>query len=124
MSGITVLIRKPTWSTSSCPACGPRSIPIISGSKPSAASATFSDPMFDRLRQSLALKLAALYTVVFVIGAAALFGVLYWSLANALDARERAALERRVQEFSTTFERGGASGLIARIKNDTSPEMG
>lgn len=80
--------------------------------------------MFDRLRQSLALRLAALYSLVFALGAAALFGVLYWSLAKALEARERAALEQRVEEFATALEREGPSGLVAQIKNDSSPEMG
>ena len=80
--------------------------------------------MLDRLPQSLALRLAALYALVFALGAAALFGVLYWSLANAFDARERAALEKRVQEFAETLERSGPSGLVARIKNDSSPDMG
>ena len=79
--------------------------------------------MLERLRQSLALRLAALYALVFALGAAALFGVLYWTLASALDARERAALESRVVEFDAIFARAGAVGLVARIKNDTSPEM-
>ena len=62
--------------------------------------------MLDRLRQSLALRLAIQYAFVFALGAAMLFGILYWLLARALDARERAALVRQTQEFAAAFERG------------------
>jgi signal transduction histidine kinase len=77
--------------------------------------------MFDRLRQSLALRLAIQYALVFALGAAVLFGVLYWLLANALDARERAALIRQTEEFAASFERGSIAALRARADNDSSP---
>ena len=44
--------------------------------------------MLERLRQSLALHLAAQYALVFALGSGALFGVLYWTLAESLNARE------------------------------------
>jgi hypothetical protein len=67
--------------------------------------------MLERLRQSLALRLAIQYALVFALGAAVLFGVLYWLLANALDARERAALIRQTEEFAASFERGSIAAL-------------
>jgi len=78
--------------------------------------------MFERLRQSLALRLAVQYALVFALGAAMLFGALYWLLAGALEQRERAVLERQTLEFGSAFERAGAAGLIARVRNDSSPE--
>lgn len=78
--------------------------------------------MLERLRQSLALRLAIQYTLVFAFGAALLFGVLYWLLANALDSRERAALVRQAEEFAAAFERGAIAGLRARVDNDSSPQ--
>ena len=77
--------------------------------------------MLERLRQSLALRLAIQYALVFALGAAVLFGVLYWLLANALDARERAALIRQTEEFAASFERGAIAALRARVDNDSSP---
>jgi signal transduction histidine kinase len=77
--------------------------------------------MLERLRQSLALRLAIQYALVFACGAAVLFGVLYWLLANALDARERAALIRQTEEFAAAFERGSIAALRARVDNDSSP---
>ncbi len=67
--------------------------------------------MLDRLRKSLALRLAFLYTGVFALVAGALFAVLYWELANALEAREQAAVERLASQLGRTFEMGGASAL-------------
>jgi signal transduction histidine kinase len=77
--------------------------------------------MLERLRQSLAFRLAIQYALVFALGAALLFGVLYWFLARALDARERAALIRQTEELSAAFERGSTAALRARVENDSSP---
>jgi signal transduction histidine kinase len=73
--------------------------------------------MLDRLRHSLALRLALQYAFVFALGAAVLFGVLYWLLANALDTRERAALTRQTEELSAAFERGDILMLRARVES-------
>src|SRR4051812_33219589 len=74
--------------------------------------------MFDRLRQSLAFRLAIQYAVVFALTAAVLFSVLYFVLADALDQREKAALERRADDFAAAFERTGAPGLASRASAD------
>jgi signal transduction histidine kinase len=74
--------------------------------------------MLDRLRQSLAFRLAALYAVVFALAAGVLFFVLYLVLADAIDQREKAALEQRVQDFALAFENGGTAGVSARASAD------
>jgi len=79
--------------------------------------------MFDRLRQSLALRLAVQYALVFTLASALLFGLLYRLLADALDARERRALEQRAENFAAAYERGGAAGVIGRVSNDTSADL-
>ena len=78
--------------------------------------------LLERLRQSLALRLAIQYALVFALGAAVLFGALYWLLARALDNRERATLVRQTEEFASAFERGAILGLRNRVDNDTSPQ--
>jgi signal transduction histidine kinase len=80
--------------------------------------------MLKRLRQSLALRMAAQYAVVFALTAAVLFSALYWTLAEALNQRELAALERQVRGLASAFSRGSPSDVIARVKSDSSPEMG
>src|ERR1700722_15468448 len=79
--------------------------------------------MLERLRNSLALRLAVLYTGVFALVAAALFAALYWELANALEAREQAAVERLAARLGRTFEIGGASALRLEINSNASPEV-
>ncbi len=79
--------------------------------------------MPDRLYQSLAARLAALYALVFALGTAALFGVLYWQLASALDARERLAVENRAADFAAAYAQGGPAALRARLNSDPSPEV-
>ena len=79
--------------------------------------------MLERFRQSLAIRLAAMYTLVFAAGAAALFGVLYWILAHSLELRERAALELRAEAYAQAYLQGGPALLRARLNADTSPEV-
>ena len=79
--------------------------------------------MFERLRRSLALRLASLYTLVFALAAALLFAVLYWVLANALEAREKAAVEQLAGRLSRVYEEGGALALRGEINSNTAPEV-
>jgi signal transduction histidine kinase len=79
--------------------------------------------MLDSFRQSLAIRIAAIYTVAFAVGACALFGVLYWTLAHSLEARDRAALELRAESYARAYEAGGALGLRMTLGTDTSPEV-
>ena len=79
--------------------------------------------MFDRLRRSLALRLAGLYALVFALASGLLFAALYWVLANALEAREKAAVELLAGRLSRIYEEGGALALRAEINSNTAPEV-
>lgn len=79
--------------------------------------------MLERLRQSLALRLAFQYALVFVLAAALLFSTLYYVLARAVEGRERAAIERRAAELAIRFETGGVAALRAQLENDSSPDL-
>jgi signal transduction histidine kinase len=83
----------------------------------------FFGPMLEEIRQSLAVRLAAIYTVVFAAGAAALFGILYWVLALSLEARDRAAVEQRAETYAQAYEQGGAFALRSRLGSDSSPDV-
>jgi signal transduction histidine kinase len=78
--------------------------------------------MLEAFRQSLAIRLAAIYTLVFAAGAAALFGILYWILANSLEAREQDSVAQRAAAYAEAYQHGGAFGLRARLASDPSPE--
>jgi len=79
--------------------------------------------MLEAFRQSLAIRLAAIYALVFAAGAAALFGILYWVLAHSLEERDRAAVEQRAETYALAYEQGGAFALRARLSADSSPDV-
>jgi signal transduction histidine kinase len=79
--------------------------------------------MLEGIRQSLAVRLAALYALVVAAGACALFGVLYYVLARSLEERDRAAVEQRAETYAMAYEQGGAFALRARLSADSSPEV-
>jgi signal transduction histidine kinase len=79
--------------------------------------------MLEGIRQSLAVRLAAIYAMVFAAGACALFGVLYFALARSLEERDRAAVEQRAEAYALAYEHGGAFELRARLSADASPEV-
>jgi signal transduction histidine kinase len=80
--------------------------------------------MLERVRRSLAVRLGVLYALVFTLGAAVVFGVLYWFLAAALEKREQGVVERRAEALAVTYERGGGLALRASLENDASPDAG
>jgi signal transduction histidine kinase len=79
--------------------------------------------MLDRLRQSLAFRLAIQNALVFALALGLLFSVLYLVLADALDQREKAVLERRADDFAAAFERGGTPALSARAGADAAGQF-
>ncbi len=80
--------------------------------------------MLERIRHSLAVRLGVLYALVFTLGAAVVFGVLYWFLAAALEKRERAVVEKRAQDYAALYEGGGAGALRAKlVAGEASPEV-
>ncbi|HEY3757800.1 MAG TPA: hypothetical protein VGL42_16720, partial [Opitutaceae bacterium] len=79
--------------------------------------------MLEHLRRSLAFRLAVQYSVVFVLMAGSLFAVLYWDLASALEARERAAVERLAVQLGNAYDAGGAGALRDQLNSNASPEV-
>src|SRR5471030_2454230 len=125
MSGTTASTRRPMSSTWWCTASAPRSTRTRPGSRPCGGSATSGAAMLDRVRQSLALRLGVLYALIFALVAAAVFALLYWVLADALGARERAAVEQKAEDYAEIYERGGTAFLRARIADESdSPDFG
>jgi signal transduction histidine kinase len=78
--------------------------------------------MLDRLRQSLALRLAVQYAFVFTLATTAIFAALYWLLAESLEQRERINVERRAEVLATVFELKGLAGVTS-LSTDPSPEV-
>ncbi len=79
--------------------------------------------MFEHLRRSLAFRLAVQYSLVFALVAGSLFGVLYLELAKALEARDRAAVERLAGQFGRAYDAGGAGALRAELNSNGAPDV-
>ncbi len=79
--------------------------------------------MLERLRQSLALRLAVLYALIFALASAVLFAALYWLLARALEQRDQAAVERRAEDFASVYLGGGVGALSSLIHHDSTPDV-
>jgi signal transduction histidine kinase len=82
----------------------------------------FSIPMLDRLRQSLALRLAVQYALVFAASAMVLFGVLYWVLARALEQRDQAVVERRAAMLARAYADANLKGVVAQLDSATAQD--
>jgi len=78
--------------------------------------------MLERLRRSLAFRLAVQYSVLFALVAGSLFAVLYWELAGTLEARDRAAVERLAGQLGRAYEMGGAGALRVELNSNGSPD--
>ncbi|MEO5960198.1 MAG: histidine kinase dimerization/phospho-acceptor domain-containing protein, partial [Opitutaceae bacterium] len=78
--------------------------------------------MLERLRQSLALRLAVQYALVFAFSAALLFGALYWMLARALEQRDQLTVEERAAGLTRAYSFGGLNGVVNQLQGDTSSE--
>lgn len=79
--------------------------------------------MLDRIRQSLALRLAIQYALVFAISSAVLFTALYWVLAAALERRETEAVGRRAEILAAAYDFRGLAGLQTQASADRSPDQ-
>jgi len=79
--------------------------------------------MLERLRRSLAFRLAVQYSVVFALVAGLLFSVLYWELANALEARDRAAVEQLAGQLGHVYDLGGNGALRIELNSNGSPDV-
>lgn len=80
--------------------------------------------MFERFRQSLAVRLAVLYALLFSAATAAIFGGLYWTLARSLESRDRVELEARTEDYARAYERGGIEALRQSVDLDPAPDGG
>lgn len=78
--------------------------------------------MLPRISQSLAVRLALQYALVFVLGVALLFAALYWVLGDALQAREQSNVERRAAILAQMYELRGTAG-VESLNADSSPEV-
>jgi len=74
-----------------------------------------SGAALDRWRRSLALRLTVWFALLFTVGFGAIFGALYWKLANELEARDAEGLETRLRTLVSTYNAGGPRALVTYL---------
>jgi signal transduction histidine kinase len=79
----------------------------------------FSKLPFNHLRRSLAVRLSVWFAALFAVGFSAIFGLLYWTLARQLEARDYEALELRLQQYADIYAASGLDGLRNRVAEDS-----
>lgn len=80
--------------------------------------------MLRRFRQSLAVRLAVLYAVLFAAATAVIFGGLYWTLSRSIISRDRLTLEARTGDYARAYSQGGLEALRDRVDVDPAPDGG
>jgi signal transduction histidine kinase len=78
-----------------------------------------SKPEPFRPGSSLALRIGLWHAVLFGVAVAAVLAAVYFLLAQALDAQERAALEVRAAEYADAFETRGLAGMRALLESES-----
>ncbi len=73
----------------------------------------------DRWRRSLAVRLSVWFAALFAVGFSAIFGLLYWTLARSLEARDTEALQLRLQQYADIYAADGLDGLRQRVAEDS-----
>lgn len=71
------------------------------------------------LQRSLAVRLSLWFAAVFTVGFSAIFGLLYWTLAEQLEARDIEALQLRSQQYADIYAATGLAGLRERVAEDS-----
>ncbi len=78
-----------------------------------------SRPSFERTHGSVALRLSVWFATLFTIGFTAIFALLYWLLAQSLEASEYEALQLRLRQYASIYELSGVNGLRQRVAEDS-----
>ena len=69
-----------------------------------------SNPL-ERLRRNIGVRLSLWYALIFTISSAALFGLVYYLFAAAVEKKEGEILEARLAEYAAIYRGGGPRAL-------------
>src|SRR5258708_4760098 len=68
-----------------------------------------------RLRGNFSIRLSLWYTSIFTISAAALFLLVYFLLASAVERKDREAIDTHLKEYAVIYQSGGVPALRSWI---------
>lgn len=69
-----------------------------------------------RLSRTIGFRIAVLHSVIFVTGAAMVFGIAYVLLQRSVDEQSREVIEFRLNQFAAEYGRGGKEAVIELCK--------
>ena len=75
--------------------------------------------LLKRLSRKVSVRLSLWYALIFSTGAAALFILLYYFLALAIENEEKAVLATRINEYARIYDSGGPGALRNWLENRT-----
>ena len=71
--------------------------------------------LLDRFGRTISFRLNLWYAAIFTVSSCALFLVLYFLLAVAIEWKDQEVIEAKVKEYSTVYEAGGLPALQNRV---------
>jgi signal transduction histidine kinase len=76
-----------------------------------------SSGLLEPLRRHIGLRLSLLYALIFTVSSIALLAIAYYTVAGAVEAKDREVLEARLKEAAVVCQAGGSSALTAWVNN-------
>jgi hypothetical protein len=73
----------------------------------------------ERLRHTLALRVALWYAIVFVASSLALTVLIYLLVSASLQRYDREIVRNALVQYATAYELGGVNGLYSEIQRTT-----
>src|ERR1044071_8889539 len=67
--------------------------------------------LLKRIRRNLALRLNLWHACIFIASSSALFALLYFFLAQAVERKDREVIEGKLKEYAVIYQSGGVSAL-------------
>ena len=97
-----------------------RSIPTKHGCTLFAGWGMSSD-LIRHLTRSAAVRLSLWFAVIFIVGVAGLFGLLYYLLSATIDRGDRAVLQSYLKDYADVYQSQGLGALRNRVYEQNAP---
>jgi signal transduction histidine kinase len=81
-----------------------------------------SSNLFERLRRNVGLRLSLWYAGLFTLSSGALFGLVYYLFAAAVQGKEVEILQARLKEYAAIYATGGTRTLERWLKSASEPK--
>ena len=70
----------------------------------------------NRKRKTIGFRLAAWYSLAFILSSLALFGLAYFLLSSSLEQKDRELIESQVRLYASRYQTGGLPALMEEVR--------